>query len=205
MSLQELGEKLTSEFEKGGLSPRVFLDRLAVLEEASRKTAAYQDPRYVPFYYHLSKFIKPQNFIEIGFGLGFSSSCFFAGCDSVKKFLAFETQTEEFYSPRLALANIKRFYQGEVDFYRGLFTDGDFIEKLSQTEWDLLFLNDEMSLDNYRNQLDLLWDHTKLDGLIVVNYTHNSPADEAFNTFCKIVNRKPVFFKTRYGTGIVQK
>ena len=206
MNLQELGDKLTPEFDKELISSRFLLDRFVVIDEASRKSAAYQDPRYAPFYFHLGKFIQPQTFVEFGFGLGLLSSCFFARCETVKSFLAFEPSTEDFYSPRLAFTNVKKFYKGEFDFYRGKATDDIFLQKLDEVEWNLAFLNDETSLDQTRNYLDLLWERMGLDGLIVVNYlSRNEPTKDAFETFCKIVNRKLVFFATRYGTGIVQK
>jgi hypothetical protein len=206
MDLQELGDKLTPEFEKELISSRVLLDRLVVIDEASRKSAAYQDPRYAPFYFHLGKFVQPKTLIEFGFGLGLLSSCFFAKCETVESFLAYEPNTDDFYSPRLAFSNVKKSYQGKFDFYRGKFTDDKFLHKLDENEWDLAFLNDETSLDQNRDYLDLLWERMSFDGFIVMNYLfRHKPAKDAFETFCKIVNRKPVFFNTRYGTGIVQK
>ena len=207
MEIKKLGEQLTPEFEKELISSRVLLDRLVVIDEASRKSVAYQDPRYAPFYFHLGKFVQPKTLVEFGFGLGLLSSCFFAKCETVESFLAYEPSTDDFYSPRLAFSNVKKFYHGgKLDFYRGKATDDDFLRKLGENEWDLAFLNDETSLDQNRDYLDLLWERMSLDGLIVVNYlSRNEPTKDAFETFCKIVNRKPVFFATRYGTGIVQK
>jgi hypothetical protein len=72
------------------ISGRNLLDTLLVIDESSRKTAAYVDHRYAPFYYHLGKYIQPESMIEIGFDLGLLSSCFLKSCHTVKNFIGFK-------------------------------------------------------------------------------------------------------------------
>jgi hypothetical protein len=206
VNLLELKEKLDFEFKKGTVAPHVLLDRLRVIDESSRKTAAYQDPRYIPFYYHLGKFIAPKTLVEVGFGLGFYISCFLKSCKSVEKILAFESETEQFYSPRLGIANVKDTYKKELSVCVGKPLDDVFIEALGRNSWDLAFINDITSLDTHRNYLELIWEKMNLDGFVVMDYlSRHKIAFDAFTGFCKIVNRKPVFFETRYGVGIVEK
>ena len=203
MDLQELRDLIDPALKKGAVSPRTLLDRLAVANETTRKTAGYQDPLFTPFYYHLGKHVEPKTLVEMGYGLGLLSSCFLTSCKSVKHFLAFEPASDSFYSPRLATVNVRRFYKGDLDFYCGKATDTAFMDQLCPCE--VASVHYESSLDDMRCCLDLLWEHLESDGFIVMDYLSKHPGQEAFDTFCKIVNRKPVFFETRYGTGIVQK
>ena len=73
--LEDIRDKLEDDLQKQVVSSRILLDRLRLIDEDSRKTAAYLDPNYAGFYYHLGKYIKPQNVIEFGFNLGLLTGC----------------------------------------------------------------------------------------------------------------------------------
>ena len=201
--LESLKIHIDTALKKEAVSSRTLLGRLAISNESVRKSSWYQDPLFIPFYYHLGKYVKPKNLIEIGFGSGFLSSCFLTSCKSVENFLAFENDSEP-YSLRLAKLNVKRNYKGIFNFYYGKVMDIAFIDSLFSCE--LALVHYESSLDDMRNCLDLLWENLKPNGLIAVDYlSKHEPAQEAFDTFCKIANRKPVFYDTRYKMGIVMK
>lgn len=205
MQLQEIKETLQPQLNKQLISPRILLSKFRLIDERSRETGAYQDPLFTPFYYHLGKVVAPKSLLEIGFRLGLLSGCFLKGCNTVENFLAFQAHDDVFYSPRLASANIRDVYKGEFYTHVGKLNDESFVEKL-KSNFDLVLVNEQLSYDQQRDCLDLVWDHMNLDALLVLNYTDSHPANkEAFETFCKVVQREPIYFKTRYGTAIVQK
>jgi hypothetical protein len=197
---------LNSELNSQTISGRVLLDQFLVIDEDSRKTAAYLDHRYAPFYYHLGKHIKPENVMEIGFNLGLLSSSFFCSCKTAKLFFGFKEKFQEFNSFRIGSSNIKRKFKGKSDFYAGNVYDREFSEIISSVNWDLIFVNEETTYDKHLTYLDSVWTYVGEYGIIVADYIErHKPAKDAFFAFCESKNRKPVVFKTRYGTGLLQK
>jgi hypothetical protein len=207
MNFTAICENIENSLAKATISSRFLLDRLTVINEASRKSAAYQDPMHAPFFYYLGKYFRARNVVEFGFGLGLLSSCFFAGCETVDYFFAYEPLTEEYYHPRLGFSNIKKFYKGNFDFYQGKTTDERFLDKIAEFKWDLTLFNEEgLEGDSVASCYDLVWKNLSFDGLMVANYlSKNEKTKEVFETFSKMVGRKPVFFDTRYGIGVIQK
>jgi hypothetical protein len=177
-----------------------------VIDEESRKTSAYTDPTYVPFYYYLGTQIQPKTFLEIGFRLGLLSGCFLKGCQSVDTFLGFQEETEEFYSFRLGRANIRSVFKKDFQFYLGKINDEIFLDEVGKRKWDLIVINEEKDYDTHRLYLDILWEHLPFEGLIVMDYIKShEPSKKAYEDFCKIQNREPIIFGTRYGTGVIEK
>jgi predicted O-methyltransferase YrrM len=175
------------------ISSKILLNGFRFIEESSRKTAAFQDPTYTPFYYHLGRQIEPKKMLIVGFGLGLSAGCFLKGCKTVDGILAIEELSTEYFSPRR-----------EFDFKMG--NPFDLQESLRAHEWDLTLIDSEVNYDKLRNYLDVIWANTAHNGLIVMEHiSGDSSTQKAFFDFCKIINREPFVFATRYGTGIVQK
>jgi hypothetical protein len=204
--LEDIRDKLEDDLQKQVVSSRVLLDRLRLIDEDSRKTAAYLDPNYAGFYYHLGKYIKPQNVIEFGFNLGLLTGCLFASCKTVKTFLALNKTKEDFIASRIGRSNIKLRFKGKSIYYCGSLFDRDFDKHVSKKSWDLIIINDEAGYDEHLQYLDFSWNCLGENGCIVSDYLNrHEPAKSAFVAFCESKTRKPVFFKTRYGTGIVQK
>lgn len=205
MELAELKLLLEQKLDKN-LSPRIFLDSMRVIDEESRKTAAYNDPRYIPFYYWLGTLVNPKSVIEIGIRLGLCSGNFFKGCKTAERFFAFQEISSEFYSPRIGRRNVKDHFKGRFDVHVGLFTDEPVDMILSANGWDLAIINEEVGYDKHRSYLEVIWSKLNTDGLIIMDYvSRHKPAKEAFLDFCKYVNREPVVVNTRYGIGIIRK
>lgn len=197
---------IKSKLEKQLIPATILLDKFKAIEETSKHVSAYTDPNYAPFYYYLGTLIEPKNFVEIGFKLGLLSGCFFQGCKTVKNFLGFQQKTDEFYSPRMAKSNIKRFFKGDFDFYLGETTDKEWLNCFSKNNWDLVLVNEQKDYDFYRMCLDVVWEKLENGGLIVVEYALNhEPCKKAFSDFCKIKNREYCVMSTRQGTGLIQK
>ena len=206
MELNELKNEINTALNKQLISSRILLHNFRLIDENSRKSGAYQDSRYIPFYYHLGKHISPKSVLEIGFRLGLNSGTFFKSCKTVEHFLSFQPKEEGFYSENLAKANVKDSYRGELDFHLGQIEDVSFESKLSKREWDLALINEEKGYDEHRRYLDMIWPFVKLGGYVVKDFvTSHKPAKTAFIDFCKIVDRKPIMFETRYGVGTIQK
>lgn len=195
--------KIEESIKKGLVSSRILLDRLRVIEESSRKSGAYQDPSYFPFYYHLGKFVSPKSITNIGFRLALHTCCFLKSCKSVVQINAFERRQNEFYSPKLALANIKDINKKiKVNFHYGKIIDFVYMKN----KVDMVLFNEQINQDKMQESFELMWELVNFDGLYVVDYIDsNENVKNAFESFCKIINREPVYIKTRYGIGIVQK
>jgi len=196
---------IQSDLDKQLINPSILLDGLRVVNDAVRKASAYGDPKYVPFYYYLGKYLRPETFLELGFGLGFLSTAFLRGCPSVHYFLGFQ-EGDEVYSAKLGLKNLRSAYRGEQALHIGKLTDIEFEKLLTNRKWDLVFINEEANYDKLLFELEVVWENMALDGHIVMDYINaNKVSAEAFKNFCKIKNREPVVFSTRYGTGVIQK
>lgn len=208
MELGSLEKRLNEELDSALISSRVLLSRFRLIDENSRRAGAYQDPRYAPFFYHLGKHIQPKRVVEIGVRLGLLSGSFFQSCKSAQEYVGFQQKGEEFYSPRLAKANLKDVFKGDVFIYVGDL-DEAWVKNLhpipTVSANDLAIVNDSVGHDDLRNHLDHIWNSMKLDGLIVVDGIGEKSTKDAFTAFCKLKNRTPIIFKTRYGTGIVKK
>lgn len=203
----ELLDKVNSKLRKQGISSSVILSRFRMINEESRKTSAYTDPRYVPFYYYLSQEIQPKSMIEIGFRLGLLSGTFLMGNKSVEYFLAFQKASEdEYYSPRLGKRNIQDNYKGEFDVYVGDITDERFEQIFNKRMWDLLIINEETTYDRHMQYLEFAWDEMNSGGFIIMDYVnYHKPAGKAYYNFCKAQSRDYIVFDTKYGVGLIEK
>jgi predicted O-methyltransferase YrrM len=206
IKLDQIKSEINKKLDQARISGKILLDRLRVIDETSRKTAAYADPRYTPFYYYLGHSVPAQTLLEIGFNLGLLTTCFLKGCSTVESVLGFQERQEGFYSPRLGRANVKSVYKKEFDLYVGDIIDDAFLEKISPKQWDVVIFNDETGHDKHLQYLDFVWPYIASNGIVVMDYiVRHTPAKQAFEAFCKAKNRVPVTFETRYGTGIIQK
>jgi predicted O-methyltransferase YrrM len=202
--LQELKSKIEKKLDKQYPSG-IFLDRLRVIDEESRKTNSYTDPRYIPFYYWLGTLVCPENFVEVGFRLGLCSACFLKGCKTVKKFVGFQQRIEEFYSPNLGRRNVRDHYKNDMWLHVGGIHDEETRRLLTMTNWDMVII-DEFNYDTYRSILDVCWSHMSLNGIIAMDYINNhKPSWDAYHDFCKGNNRTSIVVNTRYGVGLVKK
>jgi len=206
MEAQELRKAIETSLNKQLIGSNI-MSHFCFITEDSKRTSAYGDPRYVPFYYYLGKYTTPRNLLEIGFRLGLFSGAFLESCKSVEHFLAYQESSGSFYSPRIPARNIRRNHKKKpLEFYYGRVEDEAFLDKLSARNWDLVIVNEEKDYDRHMFYLDLVWERMNLGGHIVMDYVKShDPAARAFQSFCKTKNREPIIFSTRYGTGLVTR
>lgn len=206
IDLLSLQKNVSLLLEKELVGGKVLLDKMSMLDESSRRAAAYSDPKYAPFYYHLGKFIYPKSLLSLNFGLGLLESSFLVSCKTVEEVMAFRRPMSEFYSPRMGINNVKLNYKGTLNFYINNIYDDEFVEKISPIRWDMVIINEEMTYDDHLAFLEALWPYVNENGIMVTEYIkRNESASNAFYAFGESVNRPPISFHTRYGTGILQK
>ncbi len=205
--LEELKSKIENDLKNQAISPKILLDNLSILNEQSRKSSSYVDPNYIPFYYHLGKYLNVKKMIEIETGAALHSCSFLKSCKTIETFLAFQSKKDDFFSSRFAYKNIKKNYKGDFDLYYGNIKDNNFEVKVNKHNWDLVLFNEEeMSYDSLLFTFSKLWLNLESDGLFVVNFVNSiDSVKKCFNNFCKIQNIKNVILNTRYGTGIIKK
>lgn len=200
--LKQIAESVKKDLSNQIISGKVLLDRLLFIDENSRRTSAYLDHNYTPFYYYLGKYINPKNVLEIGFNLGLLPCCFMLSCKSVNNFLGLS----KYKNDRLGKKNIKNFLKNQFNVYSGRFYDNEFVNLIEENKWDLAIINDEATYDEHLNYLDFIWENMSENAFIVCEYLEShKPSKEAFLAFSESKNRDYKIFNTRYGTGILQR
>ncbi|NDD55036.1 hypothetical protein EBZ39_14435 [bacterium] len=204
--LNKLKIDIEKKLASGLVGPRVLLDRMRLIDEESRKSPQYHDPNYLPFYYHLSKFIKPRVILQVGFNLALPLCCFLRGSESASSAIGLQIDSREFYSPRLALANIKdvKGRSFASSFHLGKVTDSAFADMVSPGV-DLVMITEKVGPDLI-DILEVCWQSLNLDGFILLDKAPlGSPEGKLFSDFCRSKNRDFIFFSTRYGTALSMK
>jgi hypothetical protein len=205
MNLKDFSKDLDLKLKNQLISSRVLLDKLRLVDESSRKSGQYQDPLYLPFYYHMGKYIAPKSILQIGLNLGLEICCFLQGSKSPQYFFAFQNNDGSFYSERLAFSNIKDISKKiNKEFYYGSIFDDEFLSKLKN--FDLILITEKNNFDKIMDALNIFWNNLNLDGFLVVDYLdYDKKIKKIFLDFCKTKNREGIVYETRYGVGIVQK
>ena len=207
MDLPELRDKVTHDLAKKIVTTRILCNKCRLLDEASRRSSAYTDDTYIPFYYHLGKYLQPKSVFRFGFDLGLMVSSFLQNCGTVERLLVFQpmTEAEGYTAWKLGAKNIRDVYDGYFEVYAGKFSDPQFQERLLPG-WDLVMVNTETDYDDFRYVLDVLWERVQPQGWMVVDRVAEGAAgNHPFHDFCKVRRLEPVIIETRHGVGIVTK
>jgi len=206
MDLKKLKSDVERSLSSGLLSTGVLLGNLRLIDEDSRKSPQYQDPKYLPFYYHLAKQMSPSSVLNVGFNLALPLCCFLKGSSSVFRAVGLQLLSQEFYSPRLALSNIRdvKGRRFPVDFHFGKVTDEEFVRKIP-VGVDLAMVTEKVGPD-LLDVLEVCWQNLNLDGFILLDRAPPESAEGLlFSDFCRSKNRDVIFFGTRYGTALAMK
>jgi hypothetical protein len=206
MDMKKLKSDVEKSLSSGLLGTGVLLGNLRLIDEDSRRSPQYQDPKYLPFYYHLAKQMSPSSVLNVGFNLALPLCCFLKGSSSVSSAVGLQPLSSEFYSPRLALANIRdiKGRRFPVDFHLGRVTDEEFARMVS-VGVDLAMVTEKIG-SGLLDVLEVCWQNLNLDGFILLDRAPpGSPEGVLFSDFCRSKNRDSVFFGTRYGTALAMK
>lgn len=202
LSLDQITTLLKKDLDAQIISGKSLLDRLCVINENSRKTSAYLDHRYAPFYYHLGKYIKAKSFLEIGFNIGLLSSCFLMSCKNIEKFFGFKENEKEFIPTRIGRINVKKFTKN-IEIYIGNLYDDYFYKKLKE-KWEIILINEQKEYDKQLEYMELSWSNLSDNGLLIVEYINtNNPSKKALDAFCQSQNIIPIIFNTKHGTALI--
>jgi hypothetical protein len=199
--LNNLKEKIEVDFKKPiPVTGRILLSRFCFLSEDIQHTQSYSDSTCYPFFYHLGKYVYPKTMLEIGFGLGLSSGCFFQSCKTVQEFTAYQNINDKFYSHRLGRRNIRCVYKNQFNFCDNLFN-------LGKKEYNLIFISEESPLEQFRAELDAGWIHLAYGGMMVIDHVKygEGVCRKVLPDFCKVVNREAIIVDSRYGVSLIVK
>ena len=207
MPIEEIHKKVQSKLQNQLITSKVLLDRLRLIDESSRKSGQYQDPRHLPFYYYLARAMEASSVLHIGFDLGLPLCCFLQGSPSTGRILGFQRRNKDFYSPRLALSNLKD-VKGkgfDAECYHGGILDPE-LHALMSKGFDLVLITERLNSDQLSETLDVCWNYLRTDGFLVVDHAKSDKSmGEVFSSFCNAKNCPFVLFETRYGAGLTQK
>lgn len=174
------------------------------MDESSRSSGQYQDPNYLPFYYHLGRAFDPRRVFFIGLDLGLQVSCLLKGCGTPKSVHCVQPRTESFYSPRLAVSNVK--YAAGRRFpiqVRVGDPDDDFLRSCAGV--DMALVSHEMNSDSLMECMGLCWGLLAPGGHLCVDRLCHRDSRGVFRDFCKSRGCDSHVFDTRYGSGIAAR
>src|SRR6185437_10692125 len=163
-------KKLSDRLRHGTISGSAMLSTFRMLDESSRTSPSYSDSRYAPFYYMLVQEYPVKNVLELGFGIGICSGCYVRGCNVTENILAFQESGKNYYSSRIGIHNLKRYFKGSLNVYVGKILDEEFVESLQRHKWHLAIVNEDKNYDTLMSYLELVWGHIADSGTIVMDY-----------------------------------
>lgn len=206
MTLDEIGRVLKDKLRKQHIPPRILLDRLRLIDEGSRRSGQYLDPNYLPFYYHLSGLIQPRDILHVGLDLGLPSCCFLLGSKSASGMTCLQRRSSVFYSPRMALSNIRdvKGRKFPIEFHHGSIIDEEMQRKM-KGGFDLVLITERTTPDELQEVLDVAWDGLRTDGFVVADHMTDKERNRVFADFCRGEGVSFLEVPTRYGVSITQK
>jgi len=199
-------EELEKDLTKSIVTTNTLTSGFKFIDESSRRTGAFNDPLYIPFYYHLGKYLNPKSMLEVGFDLGFIGSCFLKSCKTVDYMLAMQNKTDSYWDEKLGISNIKKNYKKSFEFYYGELLDKEFLDKIENKTFDLAIINSQGSYDNLFALCDFIYLNLNKDGFIVMDFIKsNKKNEEIFFNIANGYKKEYKVFNTRYGTGVIKK
>jgi hypothetical protein len=192
---------VANKFENRDIATDVILPNIKLLDTSSRQSPAFNDPRYLPFYYRLGCEIKPKKILQFGSKIGLVSAAFLKGCKTVDEWF-FIDENKTYLN--IIESNLKLNGCNKIEFR---FLDKNPIENEEKFELyaDIALIAEEYDSKRLMTYMNFAWNSLKSDGLLVVDYIQKIDSHDAFMSFCEIKNRTPVFFKTRYKVGVLTK
>jgi hypothetical protein len=184
------------------LDAAMLLSDAKLLDPATRDTPAFNDPRYLPFYYHLGGQLAPRAGYQIGSKLGLVGACFMRGAKVTQSWAAADAPDPAVRHPaRTIESNLSLYCKGAVSSVvldeAALRADGPPV--------DVCVLSERFPPDRAELYLDHLWRRLRSEGWLVVDYIGDEAGAAVFHKFCRVKNRQPVVFGTRYGLGVITR
>lgn len=202
--VDSVADEVGSKMLRGFISPRALLSKMSVVDNANRTSTVYQDPNYLPFYFHLGRTLDPRSVFCLGVELGLQVGCLLEGCAAPQRAACLQPKSEGFYSPRIALSNIKSATNRRfpVSIHVGEVGDEQ-VSSLKSEKFDLAMIVVPMPVDSLMDSMEFCWSALREDGIMVVDMLDEKKTGLVFSDFCRARNLPHHILKTRYGTGIV--
>lgn len=198
-------DDMEKDISKGIITSRVLTGGFKFLNENDKKSIIYNDPFYIPFFYHLGKRINPVCFFEMGFDLSLISSCFLKSCKSVEYFLAFQQKTQDSYNEKLAISNLKINYKKDFNYYCGNFFDEGFLYHFDKKDFDLIIINSQDNYDKLFAAVEYSYMRLKDNGYLVFNNLNANKNKEIFLNIAIGYKKEYKVLGTKYSVGILEK
>lgn len=200
---ESVADDVSSKMAKGFISPRTLLARMSVVDSPSRTATVYQDSNYLPFYFHLGRALAPKDVLCVGLETGIQLGCLLKGCPAPRSATCVQPSDGSFYSPRVALSNI-RFATSKgfpVSVHVG--SAGDAAMDGTRTKrFGLCMIVSHLPVDSLMDTMDFCWSVVGEGGLLVVDMLDEGRTGVVFSDFCRARSLPHRTLKTRYGTGI---
>lgn len=198
-------ELLENDLKKSLISTKVLTSNFKFIDEASKKSHAYNDSLYIPFYYHLGKYLKPASLLEVGVDLGFISSCFLKSCKTVEYCFGFQSKTEINWDKSLYLSNIKKNYKKNIETYYGDFLDKAFLENIENKKFDIAIISIKDNYDKLFALCDFIYLNLNKNGYMIFDHVKNIKNKEIFFNIANGYKKEYKVFETRNITGVIKK
>ena len=205
-SFDSMQSEISDRMNKQLMTPRMLLGGMRLIDESSRMSVQYQDPNYLPFYFHVGRVFDPKKVVCVGLDLGLHISCLLKGCSSPSFALCIQPQSEEFYSSRLALSNIKsvagRKFPVEIHIGR---PHDQRPQSLVALGFDAAIVTNESSSDKLMEAMDFCWKGLRHGGVMAVDHLTHRENEEVFEDFCRGRSASHCVFRTRYKVGMAMR
>lgn len=188
------------------ISSKILLGKMGVIEESSRSTGAFQDPKYFPFYFYVGREFNFKDIFCVGLELGLQMSCLLQGCENPNSAFCVQFPSESFYSPRVATSNIKtivgRYFPLKIHI--GELEDSE-IKFILLKKFNASIITVPLKTDKIMNSLDFCWNILNEKGVLLVDKISEGDSEKIILDFCKVKNVKCRIFETRYKAAIIIK
>lgn len=189
--------QLRAKLDSGLVSCQILLGRAKLLDQRSSDSAAYNDSRYLPFYYHLGAATCPSVVCQIGSRLGLVGACFLQGCKGVREWRVWDVPEEGRPASGFVEPNLRGF--GAAEVHAGGWPAA--WEGLA----DVALLTGHYGAARTAECLAFLWERLRPEGLLAADYIEDDDVGQVFRQFARVKNREAEVFRTRYGVGILTR
>lgn len=201
-----VADQVATRMSQSFLSPKALLSKMSILDDPIRTSSVYHDPNYLPFYFHLGRVLKPRSIFCLGAELGLQVGCLLEGCQDPQRVVCLQPPSEDTYSSRIAVSNIKFVAGKHFPISLGIGTiNDDAAAAIKGYRFDLAMIVVSMPVDDLMESMDFCWSLLGDDGLMVVDMLDDRNAGVVFEDFCKGRSIDHRTLKTRYGTGIASR
>ena len=199
--MDQILDIVASKFEERDISIDVILPNIKLLDSYSRQSPAFNDPRYLPFYYRFGCQVRPKKVLQIGSKIGLVAASFLKGCKTVDEWFVIDELNS---CLNIVESNIKLNGCKKINFR---FLDKNPIIDSEEFEFfaDMAIISEKFDAKKLMEYMEFAWSSLKTDCFLIVDYVKEKELNETFVSFFNIKNRKPFLFNTRYGVGVLTR